>query len=424
MNSDFKIGSLAFIFLMGLSVSAMGADIVLTQGEKVKIPFDNLQKIIVANEKVIEVSVQYAEKQIEITGLEPGESEISFLAPGGGKKSIKVEVLKKVKSTRKKSSKNEVDQETKFRGIEREIRAQAKNSRLSVQVTEDKITLKGDFYDANSKTNLEHFAASFGKKVVNLINVIHPMVEMDVKIVQIDRVEGDSFGGNLLKNLGLTTDATVQTDVRSHVSLAAQVQSSLNLLVNHGKAKVLSEPHLSCRSGDHATFHSGGEIGFRISGVGHSSVKFKEYGLILQVEPNIVEQDKIESHISIEISAPTSSPSSSQDIGFTKFNADSHIISRPNETIIIAGLAENIEHRFQEQTPLLGNIPVLSLFFSEKQDQHSRRDLLMMVTPTFTRVEKNEDYQPQSVIQKENLQEELSDESKGELDSKPPEDEP
>ncbi len=409
MNFNLKIFTFVFLLFLGNGFAvANGADITVTKGEKIKIPYDNLQKIIVGDEKVIEVSVIYSEKQIEITGKEEGESELSFLAPGGAKKSVQVKVLKRGKSVKRRGSKKEENKEANFRAIEREIRNQAKNPHLSVQVTEEKITLKGEIYDSSSKTSLEHLAASYGKPVLNLINVVHPMIEMDVKIVQIDRAEGDSFGGNLLKNLGLSADIGMETDIKPHLSLATQVQSSLNLLVNHGKAKVLSEPHLSCRSGDHATFHSGGEIGFRVSGVGHSSVKFKEYGLILQIEPNIVEEGKIESHINIEISAPTSSPTSSQDVGFTKFNADSHIISKPNETIIIAGLAENIEHRFQEHTPLLGNIPVLNLFFSEKQDQHSRRDLLMMVTPTFSRVEKNEDYQPQSVIQKENLEEELN----------------
>ncbi|MBI1823068.1 MAG: pilus assembly protein N-terminal domain-containing protein [Nitrospirae bacterium] len=408
MNSRKKPLLFLTLLLLGISSSAFGADVTLSQGEKVKIPFDNLQRIIVADEKVIQVTVQYSEKKIEITGLEEGESELSFLAPSGGKKTLLVEVLKKTKSFRKKAQRKEINRDPKFREIETEIRNQARTIPFSVQVTEENITLKGEVYDNASRSNLEHIASTYGKKVVNLVNVVRPMVEMDVKIVQVDQVEGDSFGGNLLKNLGLTTDMGFATDIKPHLSLATQVQSSLNLLVNHGKAKVLSEPHLSCRTGDHATFHSGGEIGFRVSGVGHSSVKFKEYGLILQIEPNIVEQGKIESHITIEISAPTSSPTSSQDIGFTKFNADSHIVSRPNETIIIAGLAENIQHHFQEQTPLLGNIPVLSLFFSEKQDQHSRRDLLMIVTPTFTKVERIEDYEPASVIQKEGLEKEIN----------------
>jgi Flp pilus assembly secretin CpaC len=234
---------------------------------------------------------------------------------------------------------------------------------------------------------------------------------MDVKIVQIDIGEGEAFGGNILKNLGITMEGQAGSDTGPHFLLSTQATASLNILVNHGKAKILSEPHLTCRSGEHATFHSGGEIGFRVSGVGHADVKFKEYGLILQIEPHITEQENIESHISLEISSPTSAPASSQDVGFTKFNAESHLIGKPNETIIIAGLAENIERRFQEQTPLLGDIPVLSLFFKQEQNQRSRKELLMIVTPTLSKVEKNADYRSHSIRQRDEIENLLTDEN-------------
>ncbi|MHB8483554.1 MAG: type II and III secretion system protein family protein, partial [Nitrospiria bacterium] len=298
----------------------------------------------------------------------------------------------------------EVSKEKSFKNIEEEIRNLSRFPLLEVHVAEERIILKGDVYDESARVNVEKIAGSYGKAVVNLIHVSRPMVEMDVKIVQIDTDEGDSYGGNLLKNLGVSIDTTAGPESKPSVSLSTNALTSLNLLVNHGKAKILSEPHLTCRSGEHATFHSGGEIGFRVSGNGNADVKFKEYGLILNIEPHVIDRETIESHISLEVSSPTSSPTSAQDVGFVKFNTDSQIISQINETIIIAGLAENIEHRFQENTPLLGNIPVLNLFFSQKQDKNSRKDLLMMVTPAYTRVEKNEDYRPQAMKQKEELE--------------------
>ncbi len=446
-----------FIFLSvfcGFSLAKM-SDISLIKGEKIHIPYENLQKIIIENEDIVSLIVDYSLQQIELTGKEAGETHISFVAPGGNKKTALVRVLKKkalakldelretlgefqgltlvqkgnkifvrgsVQSDNEMVRLNHLlenepgviiqarlSKDKSFKSIEEEIKTLSRLPQVEVHATDERIVLKGDVYDETSKATVEKIASSFGKTIVNLIHVSRPMVEMDVKIVQIDTDEGDSYGGNLLKNLGISIAGAVDSDSKPQVSLSSNALASLNLLVSHGKARILSEPHLTCRSGEQATFHSGGEIGFRVSGNGTANVKFKDYGLILKIEPHVIDRGTIESHISLEVSAPTSSPSSAQDVGFTKFNTDSHIVSQVNETIIIAGLAENIEHRFQENTPLLGNIPVLNLFFSLKQGQHSRRDLLMMVTPTFSRVEKNEDYQPLSVKQREELEKRILD---------------
>ncbi len=445
------------VFFSASLATAKSPDILLSRGEKAHIRYENVQKIVIEDEKIADVTVDYPAKQIEITGKEPGETELVILTTAGNKKSYAVKVFSKgrrstiseirelienfqsvnatqkgskilvrgsVQSEREIAELNkliggfpeviqqvQIKKENSFRVLEKEIQSNAKLPHLEVQVTEERIFLKGEVYDESSRANAEKIAGTYGKPVMNLIHVIRPMIEMDVKIVQVDIGEGEAFGGNILKNLGVTMEGQAGSDTGPHFLLSTQATASLNILVNHGKAKILSEPHLTSRSGEHATFHSGGEIGFRVSGVGHADVKFKEYGLILQIEPHITEQENIESHISLEISSPTSAPASSQDVGFTKFNAESHLIGKPNETIIIAGLAENIERRFQEQTPLLSDIPVLSLFFKQEQNQLSRKELLMIVTPTLSKVEKNADYMSHSIRQKEDIENLLTDEN-------------
>jgi pilus assembly protein CpaC len=51
------------------------------------------------------------------------------------------------------------------------------------------------------------------------------------------------------------------------------------------------------------------------------------------------------------------------------------------ESIIVSGLAQTLENRFKEKTPLLGSIPLLNLFFAESRKSKQGRELFVMLTP-------------------------------------------
>lgn len=416
----------------------------------VRFPYENVKKIVVEDEGKLDVKVDYSRKEITATGIEAGETGLILIGQDEKRKVYGIRVLpgKRGKSELSrlreavrslpdlKASKDgdkmvvrglvASDQEAKRletllnsfpgalnqthispegdnRRIESEIKTRAGISPLQVRVDKDKVFLEGEFYSEQNRDRVRKLAETYGKPVVDLTKINRPLIEMDVRIVQVETGKGESFGGNLLKNLGITGQGDWSGSLNPRVLLTATAVSSLNLLVNRGRAAVLSEPHLTTRSGESAVFHSGGEVGFRITGVNSSDVKFKQYGLVFEIKPLLTDQGLIESHVKIEISAPASSPVSSTDVGFTRFNAESEITGRPDETIIIAGLAENIQHFFGEETPVLGKIPVFNLFFSQKQEQNSRRDLLMMVTPTIARVEKRGDYTSHALLQRNRM---------------------
>lgn len=161
-----------------------------------------------------------------------------------------------------------------------------------------------------------------------------------------------------------------------------RASAGLNYLVSNGAATVLQQPHLSTMSGQKASFHQGGEFGFRVeSAQGPGTVEWKEFGLLMDIEPTVSSTGEITTHIYIEVSAPVATAGTS-DIAFTKFTTESVSVCKMGESIVISGLVQNIQNKFQEKTPILGDIPLLKLFFSETKDSTTNKELVVLVTPT------------------------------------------
>lgn len=161
---------------------------------------------------------------------------------------------------------------------------------------------------------------------------------------------------------------------------------TLDLIMQSGHAKILSEPNLVTLPGQLATFLAGGEIPYVVStGLGQVSVSFKEYGVKLNVTPRILGNGSIESMIAPEIS--DLDPANGVTLnGYTvpafktsKLSTD--VITQDGESIVMGGLIRHIDQQTLYKIPLLGDIPVLGKLFRSKRYQSSQSDIVFILTP-------------------------------------------
>ena len=88
------------------------------------------------------------------------------------------------------------------------------------------------------------------------------------------------------------------------LGLATQINSAINLLVASKNAIILAEPTLSTRSGGKAEFLAGGEVPVVSSGsLGSTDVEYKEFGILLEIEPIVGHDNTIFAKITTESSA-------------------------------------------------------------------------------------------------------------------------
>lgn len=282
---------------------------------------------------------------------------------------------------------------------------------LRVRPVGDKLVVEGSHLTEEQAARVTEVARRY-PQVVNLAGKVglERMIAMDVRMVEIrrDRLEnigvrwsgsaaGPFFGvvGDLKRSQALTPGGSATgiegVDVRTRVApmasmfgLATSIASVINLMVQRGDATVLAEPSLSCRSGGSARFVAGGELPIPYaSGLGATSVVFKEYGVKFDVSPTASSEGVIAAKIATEISAVNFDVQVKDIPGISKRRAETEVNLRENETLIIAGLLSEESTRSIDQVPALGDLPVLGRLFRSRAFRDRQTELVVFITPRF-----------------------------------------
>lgn len=159
------------------------------------------------------------------------------------------------------------------------------------------------------------------------------------------------------------------------------LSAKLKLLQESGSAQVLSNPKLVTKSGSKARFLVGGEFPISVSGVSGGNVEWKEYGIITEILPKIVSEDKIDLVIETELSRLDWSNAVQGFPNIAKRQAKSNVILKNQQTVIIAGLIENYKDKNVSGVPILSDIPVLGTLFKTTKTVDNKTNVLIFVTP-------------------------------------------
>ncbi|MBI4229292.1 MAG: pilus assembly protein N-terminal domain-containing protein [Planctomycetes bacterium] len=263
--------------------------------------------------------------------------------------------------------------------LAREIASRIGCPTVSVSVVGDRAILNGQVFREADRALAATVAGAFVPDVVNLLQVEAPMVEVDVRFLQVDVETSDRSGFNVLDRARASVGSSGPAG-DPVVSVEARAPVAVQEMIGRGHANVLAQPFLTTLSGEEATFHSGGEQGYRVATAQSAGVEFKKHGLILKVRPDVLSSGEVRLRMAIEVSMPTSE-AVSEDLSFNTFTTESEIVCRIDESLVVSGLAQSLRHKFRERTPLLGSIPILSAFFRENAEGRSHQDILLVVTP-------------------------------------------
>ncbi len=115
-----------------------------------------------------------------------------------------------------------------------------------------------------------------------------------------------------------------------------------------------------------------------------ATVDYIETGVILEVAPRITDGGDILLDLSAERSSADLAPS---DVGLTfrKQRAESQVLLKDGETVVIGGLTVSEVGEVRSGIPLLMNLPLVGRLFATSRKSSVERDLLIMVTPTIVR---------------------------------------
>ena len=115
-----------------------------------------------------------------------------------------------------------------------------------------------------------------------------------------------------------------------------------------------------------------------------ATVSFEETGIILEATPHITGNDHILLTISAERSAADVAES---EIGliFRTQNANTRVLVRDGETVVIGGLTVTELQEVRSGIPLLMELPLIGGLFRVTTESQIQRDLMILVTPHIVR---------------------------------------
>lgn len=155
----------------------------------------------------------------------------------------------------------------------------------------------------------------------------------------------------------------------------------LSALENSGHAELISSPELFTANQQSAMIESGEEIPYQeVSLSGGTAVTFKKAVLSLKVTPQILPHHKILLQLQINQDKPSKLFVQGQPVINTR-EITTNVLVRDGKTIVLGGIYESDKEDAKESIPFLAKIPLFGLLFQDRDNNLSKRELLIFVTP-------------------------------------------
>ena len=184
----------------------------------------------------------------------------------------------------------------------------------------------------------------------------------------------------------------------------------INALASSGYADVLSTPHILATDNEDAEINVGQNIPLQtnsgFSGLGGSSsgggagalgalgslgalggagASRTDVGTKIKIKPHLNESNEVRIELTEEISEAGVPQGGLGVVPITKRNAQTKLVVRDQQTVIIGGLMRNLVNHSETKIPILGDIPVLGALFRTTTDTVQKTNLILILTPFIIR---------------------------------------
>ena len=199
-------------------------------------------------------------------------------------------------------------------------------------------------------------------------------------------------GGATFSSIGLANMFTAISNFAQNRNSRWSLSPTLQGIITHSRARVLSEPTLVTISGERAAFLAGGEIpilqSIATAGTAAQSVVFEPFGMRLNMIPVLLETGTINLQVSPEERLLDRSNAlnlfggtTSAIPAFVTRRTQTTVELKPGQELFISGLVTSNHGRELNKTPIIGEIPVLGALYRSKAFSKNESELVVAVRP-------------------------------------------
>lgn len=302
--------------------------------------------------------------------------------------------------------------------LQRVLKAEFPEEQIAVTGAGNKVILTGRVSSPAIMDQILLVSSGFLKKDETIVNKMSltssVQVNLRVRIMEMNRQAREDLGlnwnalfnpGNLTVGL-LTgrTPASVGNLIIPNPDLTGGGGSALfgykgqngslnaviDALVEDELITVLAEPNLTSRSGETASFFAGGEFPIPVAASeDRITIEFKKFGVILDMTPTVLSDNRIRLHIRPEVSELSSAGAVViQDIavpGISVRRTEATIELASGQSFSVAGLMRNENHNLVQDVPWLADLDVIGPLFRSRKFRKSETELVIIATANIVR---------------------------------------
>ena len=164
--------------------------------------------------------------------------------------------------------------------------------------------------------------------------------------------------------------------------------ASFDLLKESGEGEVLANPKIRVKNKEKAKVHIGSrEPVITVTKNGDDftdSVQYVDVGVKLDVEPVIQLDNTVVTKLGLEVSnvsGRNTTTSGTSVLTISTTNATTALTLKDGERTIIGGLLRDSNTKIKKSTPILGDIPLLGMLFTNYDNEKSKSEILLSITP-------------------------------------------
>ena len=212
------------------------------------------------------------------------------------------------------------------------------------------------------------------RKTIRQLDKPAPQVGLKIDIIEVGNLNSERYQ-QLFANL------------TEPIMLGQNIESSLQLMISSGNAKIVSSPKLVGVSGYPLLLNVGEKIPYissvETNGYRSTQLNYIDTGVSLEITPFIHYRNDVD--LSVKLNYSTIN-------GYrTEMGIDLPILASRHsqvdiqvaegKTVVFAGLLDKSQHISIEKLPILGNLPLIGFLFQRKITQIKQTDLILKVTP-------------------------------------------
>ena len=255
-----------------------------------------------------------------------------------------------------------------------------------------KIFLEGTVIKQEDLATIDTLANAYFDACVNLVRaggVAEDLVLIDIHFVEL--------GTDLLRRVGVTWDNTARfevTDIQYTIDLVKSGADSgsinlqagrnfganLELLESHAAARVLANPRLVCKSGEEAEFVAGGEIPIVLLLADRAVVEYKQYGIILKISPLAHRDGRVSAAVSAENSALDFTVQVNSYPGLKTRRVGTYVTLDRDKVLVLSGLVDQQDAKAVDKVPIIGNFPILGELFKSRGFTNRDTEMVIFLT--------------------------------------------